>query len=73
MSQFTDKAGISQSSSQTHANLKQEIEMLFNPYLLWSYQLEFMKQMTIIGVNTLVPAYATLHTIGKTAEMVVTR
>ena len=47
--------------------------MLFNPYLLWSYQLEFMKQMTIIGVNTLVPAYATLHTIGKTAEMVVTR
>lgn len=47
--------------------------MLFNPYLLWSYQLEFMKQMTVIGVNTLVPVYATFHAIGKTAEMMVTR
>jgi len=47
--------------------------MLLNPYTLWLMQLQHMKEMTLVGMNCLIPAYATFHTLTRAADLWVIR
>lgn len=43
--------------------------MLLNPYTLWLTQLQYMKEMTLVGMNCLIPAYATFHTLTTATDL----